>query len=271
MSFHLLSWSLATGGSIVDTAVTPVPDPEIAVNGNNFVFTEPFEMWASALFGATITRANYSLPQWNQYTKFNIWPPNRSLGIPSPPQLDTWFDYPVPFSQNENFSLLVTDTTSEQATAFTWIAPRGQIRNLPSGQDPVPIIETRWTLSSASITQNVWSTLQTPVLEQNLRAGTYAIVGSQVQGTNLLAYRWVFPRAPIWQGRKLRPGGLATNAIGDLMEYNLPRRQFTWGEWGRFSTFELPKLEFFINTTGSPTIEGRLWLVHIKDSTDVTY
>lgn len=270
--FHILANTIATGGSVTDKDTPAAVDSEISQRNSHYILTEQYDLLAAALFGATITRANISVPTWNQVTKFNVWPPNRNVAIPSPPQLDTWFDYPPPLPMNEEIIAQITDTASEQATMFSWIAPHGNwTMNLPKGKGPLPIFEARVFFTASSITQNLWSGLQNITFEQSLRGGTYAVVGCEVQGTNLLAFRLVFPRAPIWHNRKLRPGGLCTTAIGDLMSYNLPKRQFSWGEWGRFSTFELPQMEFWINTTGTPAIECRLWLVWLSDSMDVQY
>lgn len=271
MSFHLGAYTVLTAGAITDSGANAATDPEISQRNNHYIFTEDYRMLADAAFGATLTRANWSIPTWNQYTKMNLWPVNRSLTIPSPPQMDYWGDAAPPIPKNEELSLLLTDTALEQITAFIWLAPTNFSQNLPRGIDPVPVLECRVNFTASSITANQWSGLQALTFEQSLRGGVYAVVGAEFQGANLLAFRLVFPRAPIYHTRKLRPGGLCSSATGDLMAYNLPKRQYTWGEWGRFSTFEPPQIEFWIITTGTPVVEGRLWLVRITDGMDVQY
>jgi hypothetical protein len=68
----------------------------------------------------------------------------------------------------------------------------------------------------------------------------------------------------------MRPGWLANNALGDLREARIGLNPFTFGEWGRFHTFEPPQMDFTGLGAGSPACEGRLWCVQISDNPMVT-
>lgn len=271
MSFHCVAYTINQAAG-TDGDATAATDSELTTRNSHYLLTERYRMLAAYVGGATITRANVQVPLWNQITRFNLWPINRSANIPSPPQLDWWILKPPPLPQNEEITVKITNTgAAEQDTVFLWLAPDNWNVNLPAGRDPLPVFEARLTSTTPSLTANAWSGLSTPVFEQSLRSGTYAIVGAMFQATNLMMARFVFPRAPVYRNRKLRPGVLAQNAIGDLELQVLPEAHFIWGEYGRFSTVELPQIEYWTNTAGVATVEARWWMVWINESTDVQY
>lgn len=272
MAWHNVAYTVSQA-NVANGDATAATDPELTQRNSHYLLTERYRVLAVYAAGPTMTRANIIAPLWNQITKFNIWPVNRSANIPSPPQLDWWLLKPPPLPQNEEIQVQVTNTAgvADQNTVFLWLAPDNWTANLPAGRDPLPVFEARLTMTTAALTANAWSGLGTPTFEQSLRSGTYAIVGAVFQATNLMMARFVFPRAPTYRNRKLRPGYLATNAIGDLELQVLPENKFVWGEAGRFSTVELPQLEFWSNTAGAATLESRWWLVWINESTDVQY
>lgn len=271
MPFHLAAYTQATGGAVVDTGSTAATDSELSQRNSHYILTEDYRLLATCHVGATITRANITAPSWNAVGKVNSWPINRSVAISSPPRIDSWLNYPLPLPQNEEISVNITDSASEQATSFLWLGSNNWNQNLPRGKGPLPIMEIRLNFTAASITQNLWSGLQSVTFEQSLRGGTYSIVGCECFAANVLACRLVFPRAPMYQGRKLRPGFLCQQALGDLPAAPFPDNPLVWGEYGRFSTFEPPQVEFWINTTGTPAIEMRWWVVWLTDDMNVTY
>jgi hypothetical protein len=272
MPFTTLAYTLATGGAVTDSDMTAVSDAEISQRNSHYIFTEDYKLLAAAFFGATATRLNMQPPTWNAITRFNVWPPNRAVTVPSNPQLDWWDTYPAPIPQNEEFTLKVSDTANEQVTAFLWLGSGGNWnRNLPAGKPPVPIFECRLNFTTPALVANAWSGLTTPTFEQSLRGGTYAVVGMEGQGAGILAARLVFPRAPMYKQRKMRPGFLMSQALGDVPMRHGIYDQFSFGEYGRFSTFEPPQIEYFANAAGAVAVEHRMWLVWLSDSMDVQY
>lgn len=273
--FHMLAYtgSAAAGASNFD--LTAAVDPEISQRNGHYIFTEQYQMLAAFNFEANATRGNFLAPSWNQYTKFNIWPPNRSATIPSNPQLDWWLLNPPKIPQNEEFQIQTSNNlgaASEQSTCFIWIAPSGSWnQNLPRGMDPTPIMEVRCNFTTNTTTANSWSGLGPLTFEQSLRGGTYALVGCEYQGAALQACRFVFPRGPIFHNRRLRPGTLGSQALGDVPIDFTPYQQFVWGEWGRFSTFEPPQVEWWSSAGGAIAVEMRLWLVYLSTDMNVTY
>ena len=171
------------------------------------------------------------------------------------------YESPMKVPLREEFQMLVTDGASETPDVFLWLATDDWTQNLPQGRMTIPVRVT----ATITIVGHAWSALGALTFEQSLRGGVYAVVGAMFQGTHMTAFRLVFPRFRLYHGRKLRPGALAVNAIGDKEDPQMTWNRFIFGEWGRFHTFELPQLEITGNTAGSTTIEGRLWLVYLGE------
>jgi hypothetical protein len=272
--FHLLSYTGSLGVNASNTDLTAATDSEISQRNGHYIFTEQYNMLAAYYFATSATRANFQVPTWNQVTRLNIWPVNRSVNIPSNPQNDWWIRYPPPIPQNEEFQVQGSNNlgaATEQSTCFLWIAPTNWTQNLPQGKSPLPVMEVRLNFTTGTTVANTWSGLGAVTFEQSLRGGTYALVGMQFQGAALQAGRVVFPRAPIWHNRKLRPGVLGSQSIGDVPLDFTPYQSFVWGEFGRFSTFEPPQVEWWSSAGGAIAVEMRWWLVWLSDSMDVQY
>jgi hypothetical protein len=284
--FTTLAYTGTPGVNAVNFDLTAATDPEISQRNGHYIFSEFYDVMAAFYLETSALRASFQVPEWNQYTRFNIWPPNRSIVTPTNPQLDFWLEKRPRLSINEEIQLQVSNNlgaATEQATVFLWLYPAGYPQEkewkpiIPPGRKDVnakiniPILEVRANFTTATITANAWSGLGAITLEQGLRSGTYALVGAQGQGTGIQAGRWVFPRAPVAQGRRLRPGFLINQSIGDVPMDCTPYQQFVWGEYGRFNTFELPQIEWWSNAGGAIAVELRLWLVWLSDSMDVQY
>lgn len=274
----MLAYTGTPGVNAANFDLTAAVDPEISTRNGHYIFSEDYDLLAAYYFELNALRGSFLLPLWNNFTRMNIWPPNRSATNPSNPQLDWWLLRHPRFSRNEELQLQVSNNlgaATEQAAVFLWIAPRGKWdQNLPQPmQDAldVPIIEIRSFFTTPSITANTWSGLGAITLEQGLRSGTYALVGVMGQGTGIEAGRMVFPRGPIFMNRRMRPGFLMSQTMGDIPLQFTPYGPFAFGEYGRFNTFELPQIEWWSTAGGAIAVELRLYLVRLTDSMDVKY
>lgn len=264
MGFHILAYSEATGGAVTDSDMTAVTDTEFSQRNSHYIFTEDYKLIGASIFGATITRANIQTSTLNAVTRHNIWPVNRAITTASPAQIDLWTYAPIPMPKNEELSIKVTDTASETDYAFLWLGTSDWNRNVPAGMAPIPVFECRVTVTPTSVA-GAWTNSGTLTFEQNLRGGVYAVVGASCFRANGLAFRMVFPRNKLYHGRRLRPGTLINNALGDLMIPQTEYGPLFWGEWGRFSTFEPPTIDIFCSDAAATACEFRLWLVRISD------
>lgn len=267
--FHLAAYS-AQPGSGTTTDMTALTDSVISQRNGHYIFTNPFYLLGVSMYGSAALRGNILSPTLNSITKFNIWPMNSSTISASPPRMDIWTQYPVPLPQNEEIQVQVTTSGADTTTCMLVLGLQSPITPIPQGKPPLPVFEMRFTASPTFNTQT-WAGLGAPTFEQSLRGGTYAVVGAQFQATGLLAARAVFPVPPLVQSRPVRPGALASQAIGDQPLQVYPYGPMLWGEWGRFSTAELPQFEYLGMGSASQAVEGRMWLVWLSDSVTVNY
>lgn len=261
MGWTVLPYELATGGSVVDTDMTAVADPVFTRRNSHYIFTESYQLAAAVAMGATGTRYNISVPQWNAITKMNIWPIMlSSANILSPPRVN-WYQPAKPtIPQNEEFQVLATDGASENTAAFIFPMTPNHQKNIPANQQ---IICARATFTATQIA-NGWTAPTVLTMEQSLRGGVYSVIGAECVGTGSSLFRILFPRSRAYVGRYIRPGWLCQQAIGDLPETRWHIDPFYLGEWGRFHSFELPQFEVYgIAASASVTFEVRLWLAYL--------
>jgi hypothetical protein len=265
MGFALLDYNLsAAAAGASNSDMSAVSDPDFSQRNSHYIFTENYWLMAVSLVGASVTRGRFQVPTWNAIGEYNIFNANRSLQPPSNAQIDLYLPQQVPIPLNEEFQIQASNNLgmgTEQENALVWIGTTDWSMNLPRGRLPITV-RASFTVTP---TINVWSGGQNITLSQSLRGGVYAVVGATVQGTNAVAFRIIFPRYRLYQGRKLRPGWLTQNAVGDVVNNQLQPWILQWGEWGRFHTFELPQIEVLGTTAGAVTYQAFLWLVYLGE------
>ena len=256
--FHLLAWEEALAAGAADSDLDAVPDPEFSRRNDHFITTEPFNMIAAMYMAASATRARFNIPTINAIGRHQFWPVNRSATVNSDPRVQDFRDYPMPLPMNEELAVEGSNNLAcmtENSTLFAWIAPPTWNRNLPRGLQRLVV---RATGAVAGVAQS-WSALGNLTFAENLRGGWYSLVGAGCFDAGTLALRFVFPRPYIYQGRKLRPGIVCDEAIGNIIW----SPQFGGlGEFGRFHSFEPPQIEIYANASAASTQEIRLDLIY---------
>jgi hypothetical protein len=265
MGFALLDYNLsAAAAGASNSDMTAVSDPDFSQRNSHYIFTENYNLLGISLVGASVTRGRFQVPTWNAIGEFNIFNANRSLQPPSNCQVDWYGAYPVPIPLNEEFQVQASNNLgmgTEIENAPFIIVTTDWSMNIPRGRMPI-LVRCSFTVTP---TANVWSGGQNITLSQSLRGGVYAVVGATVQGSNAVAFRIIFPRYKLYQGRKLRPGFLTQNAVGDVVNNQMNPWIFAMGEWGRFHTFELPQIEVLGTAANSTTYQAFLWLVYLGE------
>jgi hypothetical protein len=270
--FHLLAWGATTAAAAGTNDLTAFIDAEFSQRNSHYLFSEQYYMIAAAEYGVEATNAFLLSPTLNAITQFAIWPINVSKTSASPPRMDFWFKSPVPLPQNEEiqFEQVQTAAVADQVTGLMWIATQGWTPKIPVGLPPIPVFDVAITFTP-TLVLNAWSTPALMTLAQNLRGGTYAVVGAEFEGANVVACRIIFPQAFIYQGRRLRPGTVASNALGDLPSVYGSVGPLVFGQWGQFTTAELPMIEATGAVAGAVACVGRLRLVRVSESININY
>jgi hypothetical protein len=268
MSYHTIAYNISSDTAAgVNTDATAVTDTEVSVRNSHFIFTERYRLLSAAFIAAAALRGRFQVPKWNAIGEFAIFNANRSLQTPSNPQWDLWLTAPPEIPQNEEFQVQLSNDGAGGAieNCVLNIAPDDWNQNIPKGELTLCI------RASATITPtiNAWSGPNAITLSQSLRGGVYAVVGTVVQGTDAVAWRWIFPRNKMYHGRRLRPGGLVQTARGDTLSNQVDPWVFGWGVKGVFHTFELPQIELLGTVAAAITYQIFIWVVRLGEDVSI--
>ena len=260
--FHLLASSSALGVAASNTEIAASPDAEFATPSSRFIFTEDYELFAVYYVALSATDLRLNMPTINGIGRHHVSPLQRSATIPTLPEI---VDYRRDSIKIPALESLIWEgsnnlgAATEVSTVFSFIRPAGEIFTQPRGVQSLTVAAT-YTITS---TIAAWNGPGNLTFAEQLKRGWYAIVGAQNIDDNVLAFRIILNRAPMNRGRKMRPGWLALNAVG-----NVGQRDFRngLGEWGRFHTFEPPQIEIFAIAAAAQTGLLQLDLVYLGDA-----
>lgn len=214
---------------------TPVTDSVLAISNGHYLPHINLYMYGAVFLGALLTAVRLVTPRSRMVVPPPMYPINQSLLPP---------DRPHVFDRRGNpFLLNAVEEVSLQANiGGTANALTSLVMFWGTSIDPVPagdIYSLHGTSTTAAVSQT-WTQLSI-TYDQTLPAGTYAMIGSQVQSTNAIAHRWFF------KDQILRPGFTSLTSLGNISEPS-----FYYGGWGRmgqFNTYTFPALEVFVNGT----------------------
>lgn len=261
--FHLLAWSEAgIAAGATDADINAVVDDEITTRNNHFILTEPFNALCFTCIETSVTRARLNIPTINAIARHQIFPIHRSSTVPSDFRWQDFRDWPFKLPVNEELAVEATNdlgAATEVSNAFSIIAPPSWNRNLPRGGQRINV---RATGALAGVAQS-WSGNGALTFAENLRGGWYTVVGAQCFDAGSLAFRLNFARPYMYGGRKLRPGNLCMEAIGNTPPFDYGNG---FGVWGSFHSFEPPQFQILANASGASTQEIRLDLIYTGET-----
>jgi hypothetical protein len=261
----LLAYNGTQGGAAANNFdLTAATDADFSVRNGHYIFTEDYNIAYLMAQSAHITDARLVAPTFSALNSdgFRIAGISKTAGKGNKPTLsDRYIQRPVMMPKMEEVQFQAsTATNSEIQWGGMVLTTPGWSRNLPAG----PIMVMEGTTSSFTPAVNVWSGPQILTLTANPRGGVYAVIGASVQqAADSLFFRLIFPRAPYYHSRKLRPGWWVQDAVGDFEDVITQADRFHLGCWGWFHTFELPMVEIFPSTSAAMTPIVRLWCVYL--------
>lgn len=255
--FHLLAYEETLGVNAANTDLDAVPDGEFSRRNDHFIFSDRFNLLLASYQATSATLARFNVPRWRTLTNafHQIWPLNRAITVPSNPNIIDYRDMPLELPQEDEIAVEGSNNlalATEETACFLWIAAPSWTMNIPRGLGRQT---ARATVASYTPAANVWSADQAITFAETLAGGWYGVVGLALSEPAVLAGRLTFPRGNIYQGRKLRPGVLGTEAVANV-ESTIFRGGM--GVFGYFHTFELPTLQTYNAASAARTPE--LWL-----------
>lgn len=258
-SWHLAAYATTTGGAVTDTDLPAPADGILQLRNNHLIISEPYDMIGAVHIGATVARARFSNPSMITHGISHLWPVNVSATVPSRAAFIDYRDNPIRLPMNEEITIEHTNGAADQVTSLLYLAAPQFSRNIPSG---FPRLNVRATVVIAAGAENTWGLPVAITLERALQNGVYAVVGAWVVAANGIAFRLVFPSAPSYSGRQLRPGSLVQNTTTIIP---IDQQREGYGEWGRFHTFEPPSIQILSDAAGG-TYEVRLDCIYLGQS-----
>ncbi len=240
--------------SIDNTAnvdIAPVQDDVLTISNAHFLPQRDYDLLASFVSAATLARGRFVSPSNRVVTVPFIRPISVALLPPADPNVADYRGNPFRVRALEELALELTSAIamgSENAYGLFWLSEGREA--MPGGD----IFTFRFTGTQTAVVNN-WTTF-TPVFADLLPAGTYAIVGGELTGATAVAFRVII------EGQKLRPGAIATAALG-----NKPwpgQIKGGLGIWGRFRSTALPQIQILCNAADTAQ-EGYLDIIKVTD------
>lgn len=242
MSIHLIGYELS-GSEAALTAITPIPDPTMAISSNDFRVPKGLNQIcaAAALINsaAATLRAQIQAPSLRAVLNYDIGPIANGLVFGSLPQMVRMWDNPLQLQDLEPLDVFVQNGAAVMNRAFLWLCD-GPVKPV-SGK-----IYTVRATASITLATATWAN-GSLTFAQTLPAGHYQVVGMRVWSANSNAAR-LFPVGGAW-----RPGCLTGNA-----EANDTWKDFRFGQTGVWCEFD--------NTT-PPSLD----VMGITDTAEVVY
>jgi len=201
------------------------------------------------------------MPKLNGISRHNIYGLNDSATVPTPFNLQDLRVEPLALSQNEPLFWQATNTGAgaESDVVMQALVPPDWSMQLPEHLQRMTV---RFTAAPVAVA-DAWSAdVAITFPDQDLRGGVYSIIGCQAFLAANIAYRFILPRQKPSQGRLLRPGGISLQAVNNITH---PIFNAGLGEWGRFHTFELPRVQIYNNAAGAVTLTGFMDILYLGE------
>jgi len=267
--------SLASGVSNVLQEVTYVAQGAILAPSANGVQVSAYLNKLNALWGLGANLENIS-PQAASFLPLpfpNFAPNNIGTAIESPAKYWDFSRAPKVLRSTETLNIFASQTSggAETETVFCEFTDGIITAAPPVASAPAINGNGMFTVAHATATATLTAnafTQVTPILDNPLPAGTYALVGARVMSAKALAFRMKPIVEPLW-----RPGGVAVQAPD---QFDPPGQRFLnpltgymshWGVWLTFFQNTVPNVDIF--STAADTVED-FWFDLIKLSDVVT-
>jgi hypothetical protein len=213
--------------------LTAIQDNILTIQNGHILPDVDMKLFMACGLAVDLTAMILVSPHLRQIVNPRVYPINASVTPPTRPQLVDRRLNPWIMKAVEEFQVQVNVGGAADETIFSILLIGDRLEMVPAGE--VYSLHGSGTTAASS---GAW-TSEPIVWDQNLPAGTYIAISSQVQSTNAVAHRWTF------KGQFLRPGFLSVTSLTNI----------TFPEWynggmgamGQFNTYTMPNLEVLCN------------------------
>jgi len=225
--FHTLAWNRTAAGAETNIDSAPVTDDIFQIQNAHFFMPDDLQIVKIFASGLTLTRARLRSAKLQQTNPNYIRPINQALLPANNANVDWFYDNPISLPQADE--LILEGTVSGAGENFFVGFLRKNYQPIPAGD--------RYTIRRTGTTAAVdaaWTTL-TQTVETNLPVGQYAIIGAEVQSTNIIGFRYIVDNQ--WY----RPGNIGISSVAN--RNNWQDYAGRMGVWGVFNTLSYPRLQ----------------------------
>jgi hypothetical protein len=271
---HTVAYSFSAGlPGTATTTLSIVADPFFAAAGPGaFLTPRHVRLVAAYAIGQGLTRARVLAPSLLRVGFPYIRPIESAANNlpPTNPNFMVLRRKQLRIPAGEAIGIEVASAGFDAATIFAllWFVedrergPKGTTRAAPAGDASasVPLEDEgywlRYTAAENSVTPFAWSPI-TPLFDQTIPSGTYAVVGFEHTGPTAVAARLNFP------GHPYRPGVVAQTSVSGRTAD--PFYDSTFGVYGTFRTLALPSVEVLAsgNDVPSSSHEGYMQVIRL--------
>lgn len=227
------------------TNIAAVADPSLRVSGNLIYLSQLSSIaGAYALGGSTPTQAELQAPSLRRFANFDVSPIDTGATPTNPVPFSPRYDSPVKLDTDEALQCLVTQTGNGHTSVLV------ELSDGPIAPVTGEIVTVKFTFTAPS-GNYAWNNAAI-TLGQTLPVGNYDCVGARVEGSGVIAMRFV----PV--GAVNRPG-----IIGVPTTVSIDPKGQRYGQKGvlfNFNQLTPPTVDLFHNGA-SGTITGYMDLI----------
>lgn len=247
---HLACFYGSVAASQTDLTINPVTDGYLTIGTSGLLLPDTMRIVKAYVGGLGLTQARINVPSLRAISQPRIHPINAALYPVDDAPIQVYGDRGPRIMRSEGVTLAVTTDATAGPNfqhGFLWLA---------SANVAAPFGDITTIRATTTVTQvaGAWSPGNI-TLEQDLPAGSYAVVGLDAVGAATQAIRLRFP------GATLAPGVLCQQAAGQFF-----LNTFRYGASGQFGVFEnsLPPTIELIGAAGAATVAIFLDLIKVR-------
>lgn len=234
MPFHLALYYQSLAGNAALTQLNALGDQVIAPAANGYLVPGTInKVMRVAGVGGLLTRCQLNSPSIRDFTPFDMAPVNSGAVISTPAVFQDFRRNPIPLVTNEELDAYILNTGAgpTKTLVAVWFC------DAPPQPVTGRVFTVHWTCATALAAADAWS-ISTPVFDNGLPSGTFAIVGGRVESATGQFYRYI-PKG----GTPYRPGSFCSQAVGGWVTDQ--DRYGNLGQWMTFTNTTPPLVEIF--------------------------
>lgn len=201
---HMIAFSASSTSYSALTNIAGVADPVLRVSGN-IIYLSGLNQIAGAfcVSGATVTQAELQAPSLRQFANYDITPIDTGSTPTNPVSYYPHYASPFPLAVDEGLQCLLKSSGNGQSSVIV------ELCDGPIAPVSGPFITVQFTFTAPSGNYG-WQNASITI-GQSLPVGNYNVVGARVEGSGVIALRFV----PV--GQIYRPGiiGVPTTVSAD--------------------------------------------------------